>query len=183
VILLPAVEVVAVLVPERLHVISTRTGFHYTQSGRRVDRAVGIVQPFIDLAVGIGFLDGIDLEHPVPLRSGKRLDSETFSDLAKSVGSFKQHYAAHGIADLRSLFENLALPRIGLKRFALLDAQRLEHGHVEEVALLNRVVVDDRRKTFPELHSLGRERVRIFPRHGDKLVRPGIAALAQRINL
>ena len=56
-----------------LDVISTGAGLHDAEGGRRVDRAVGVVQPLVDLAVGVGLLDRIHLEHPVPVRAGKRL--------------------------------------------------------------------------------------------------------------
>jgi hypothetical protein len=39
------------------------------------------------------------------------------------------------------------------ERPAFLDAQRLQHGHEEPVVLLNRVVVDDRGESRPELHA------------------------------
>ena len=48
---LAAVEAIAVLVLERLDVLRPGAGFLRANEGRRVDRAVGVVQPFVELAV------------------------------------------------------------------------------------------------------------------------------------
>ena len=63
--------------------------------------------------------------------------------LLEAMISMEERDSADGVTDPGSLFEDGALPRVGLERLALLDAQRLEHGHVEAVAGLDGVVVDD----------------------------------------
>jgi hypothetical protein len=50
-------------------------------------------------------------------------------------------------------FEDGRLPGVRLERLALLDAQRLQRGHVEGIVLLHRVVVDDGCESLPELHA------------------------------
>ena len=110
-------------------------------------------------------------------------NEEVTPDLVEAIGSIEQHYAAHGIAHASGLFENRALPRIGFELLALLDAQRFQHAHVEEVARMHGVVVDNRRETLPECHPHGRGRIHDLPRHGDEPVGLGTAAFAQRIDL
>ena len=61
-----AVEVIAILVPEGLNVVRAGTGLHHADGGRQVDRAVGVLQPLVELAVVLGLLAGLHEDHPVP---------------------------------------------------------------------------------------------------------------------
>src|SRR5271156_2414087 len=51
--------------------------------------------------------------------------------------------ARHQFADVRGLFENRLLPRVGIERLALLDAERDERRQRDAVAVKRRFLVDD----------------------------------------
>jgi hypothetical protein len=97
---LVTVEPVAVLVPEGLDVVGPGTGSHHSESGREVDRAVGVFQPLVHLAVAVGFLARLHgTEHPVPSGAGKR------SDAGFALGALIHHVARHRIAEHGGVLE------------------------------------------------------------------------------
>ena len=104
------------------------------------------------------------------------------SGLRESFGAFEEHHPPHRIADAGGLFEDRALPRVWLEGLAFLDAQRLEHAHVEEIAFLNGVVVDVRGEPGPEFHPMRRKRIDLDTRNGDEPGRFGIGPFTPRVD-
>src|SRR6202022_2310800 len=62
----------------------------------------------------------------------------------------------HRLANERAFGEDSLLPRIGLERFALLNAERLKHCHEEAVAISQGLSVKDRGEVLPICHPAWR---------------------------
>ncbi|MCY1247027.1 hypothetical protein D9M71_366310 [compost metagenome] len=57
------------------------------------------------------------------------------------------------LAHLRALLQGLALRLGGSKRFVLFDAQAGQHGHIEAVAFVDRLALNDLVQALPVLHA------------------------------
>src|SRR5215471_11385821 len=61
--------------------------------------------------------------------------------------------ARHQLANVRGPFEDRLLPRVGIERLTLLDAERDERCQRDAVALHRRLLVDDARDDLPVMQS------------------------------
>ena len=89
-----------------------------------------------------GFLIGL-LEKQRDLPVSTRPDFRTLEPLLVGDG------AGHHFTGLRGIDQNLLLPLVWGERFALLDAQRLEHPHHHPVTLVDRFLLNDLREPLP----------------------------------
>src|SRR5664280_144214 len=88
----------------------------------------------------------------------------------------------HRFANERSFGEDFLLPRIGLERLALLNAERPEHGHEETVAVSQGLRVEDCGEVLPICQPPRRRLTPYFASGRKEFILRRIIALAVRID-